>query len=468
MRRPDVLGEPRARVVEVDVDVVAQRGRPAPRPAASRPRARARPGPAGAAPSSRRALEPRGRQAVVVVAGQEHDLGVRAAGPPPTAAAPGPRRARRPGRGRGAARGRRRAARGGRYAGRPRTSASSSAGSLRRTSAPARRAEVQVADDEGAHGGADGTVRATVDAPALHGLLVADFSRVLAGPLCTMTLADLGADVVKVERPGTGDDTRDVGPALDRRGLVVPPGAQPRQALGRARPQGPRPTCGWRAACARAPTSSSSRSGPATMGRLGLGHEALAAANPGVVTLSITAFGGDGPGRGPARLRPAAAGHGRAHVRHGTPDGEPLKVGAALIDLVCGLYATTGVLAALRARDRDGHGQHVEVSLLDSALASLLNQGSAYLTAGSSPGAWATAIPRSRRTRRCARPTAPSRSRSGTTRSSRGCARPSAGRHSPPTSASPRTPPAWRTATRWRPRSRSSSRARRPRPGWRA
>jgi formyl-CoA transferase len=240
---------------------------------------------------------------------------------------------------------------------------------------------VQVADDEGAHGGPDGTVLATVDAPALHGLLVADFSRVLAGPLCTMTLADLGADVVKVERPGTGDDTRGWGPpwtdegssyhlALNRGKRSVALDLKDPADLGLAQ-----------RLCARADVVVESFR-PGTMARLGLGHEALAAANPGVVTVSITAFGGEGPGAALPGYDLLLQAMGGLMSVTGRPDGEPLKVGAALVDLVCGLYATTGVLAALRARERDGHGQHVEVSLLDSALASLLNQGSAFLTAG--------------------------------------------------------------------------------------
>ena len=120
-----------------------------------------------------------------------------------------------------------------------------------------------------------------VPRPPCDGLLVADFSRVLAGPLCTMTLGDLGADVVKVERPDGGDDTREWGPPWTRRGLDVLPRAQPQQALGRARPQGRRRPARSPSALARARRRrASSPSGPGTIDRLGLGYDASRAGNP--------------------------------------------------------------------------------------------------------------------------------------------------------------------------------------------
>ena len=223
-------------------------------------------------------------------------------------------------------------------------------------------------------------------APALDGILVADLSRVLAGPLCTMSLGDLGADVVKVERPDGGDDTRAWGPPFVDEGSTYYLGPQPQQALGDARPQGPRRPRARPRAVRRAPTSWSSPSGPGTSDRLGLGYDELARANPGVVYCSISAFGsGERAAALPGYDLLLQAMSGLMSVT-GEPDGRPLKVGAALIDMICGLYATNGILAALRARDRDGRGQRVEVSLMDSALASLLNQASAHLNAGAVPG----------------------------------------------------------------------------------
>jgi crotonobetainyl-CoA:carnitine CoA-transferase CaiB-like acyl-CoA transferase len=220
---------------------------------------------------------------------------------------------------------------------------------------------------------------------ALDGLLVADFSRVLAGPLCTQTLGDLGADVVKVERPGAGDDTRTWGPPFveqgstyylglnrNKRSLALDLADQEDNALAR------------RLADRADVLVESFR--PGTIDRLGLGYEAIAATNPGVVYCSISAFGsGDQAARLPGYDLLLQAMSGLMSVT-GEPDGRPLKVGAALIDMVCGLYATTGVLAALQARERTGRGQRVEVSLMDSALAGLLNQASAHLLAGVVPG----------------------------------------------------------------------------------
>jgi crotonobetainyl-CoA:carnitine CoA-transferase CaiB-like acyl-CoA transferase len=223
-----------------------------------------------------------------------------------------------------------------------------------------------------------------VAAPALDGILVADLSRVLAGPLCTMTLGDLGADVVKVERPDGGDDTRTWGPpfvdegatyylALNRNKRSVTLDLKDRGDLALAREL-----------CARADVVVESFR-PGTSDRLGLGYDEVARSNPGVVYCSISAFGsGERAAALPGYDLLLQAMSGLMSVT-GEPDGRPLKVGAPLIDVMCGLYATIGVLGALRARDRDGRGQHVEVSLMDTALAGLLNQASAHVNTGNVP-----------------------------------------------------------------------------------
>ncbi|HEX7300265.1 MAG TPA: CoA transferase [Solirubrobacteraceae bacterium] len=222
-------------------------------------------------------------------------------------------------------------------------------------------------------------------APALHGILVADLSRVLAGPLCTMTLGDLGADVIKVERPGGGDDTRAWGPPFvdegatyylslnrNKRSVVLDLKDADDVALARE-------------LCARADVVVESFR-PGTVERLGLGYDDVARVNPGVVYCSISAFGsGERAAALPGYDLLLQAMSGLMSVT-GEPDGRPLKVGAPLIDVMCGLHATVGVLAALRARDRDGHGQRVEVSLMDTALAGLLNQASAHVNTGGVPG----------------------------------------------------------------------------------
>jgi crotonobetainyl-CoA:carnitine CoA-transferase CaiB-like acyl-CoA transferase len=193
-------------------------------------------------------------------------------------------------------------------------------------------------------------------------MLVADFSRVLAGPIATQTLADLGADVIKVERPGSGDDTRGWGPSyflgLNRGKRSVALDLKDPEDLELARKL-----------VARADVLVESFR-PGVLDRFALG-------DPKRVSCHVSAFGAsDLPGYD--LLLQAVSG--LMHVT-GEEDGRPLKVGAAVIDLVCGLHATIGILAALR---RDGF-QRVEVSLMDSALVSLLNQASAYLNEGVSP-----------------------------------------------------------------------------------
>jgi crotonobetainyl-CoA:carnitine CoA-transferase CaiB-like acyl-CoA transferase len=224
-----------------------------------------------------------------------------------------------------------------------------------------------------------------VSSPALHGLLVADLSRVLAGPLCTMTLGDLGADVVKVERPDGGDDTRTWGPPF------VDEGATYYLALNRNKRsvvldlKDPADLALACELCARADVVVESFR-PGTAARLGLGHAEVAAANPGVVYCSISAFGsGERGARLPGYDLLLQAMSGLMSVT-GEADGRPLKVGAPLVDVMCGMHAVIGILAALRARERDGRGQLVEISLMDTALAGLLNQASAYVNTGGVPG----------------------------------------------------------------------------------
>ncbi|CAA9506377.1 MAG: L-carnitine dehydratase/bile acid-inducible protein F [uncultured Solirubrobacteraceae bacterium] len=220
----------------------------------------------------------------------------------------------------------------------------------------------------------------------LDGLLVADFSRVLAGPYATMVLGDLGADVVKVERPGSGDDTRAWGPPWrdgestyflglnrNKRSLALDLADPGDQALARE-------------LAARADVLVESFR-PGLMADWGLDGDTLrAGANPRLVSCSVTAFGS---------ASEAAAGlpgydlllqaMGGLMSVTGEAGGPPTKVGAAVVDLVCGLLAASGIQAALLERERTGTGRHVEVSLLESALASLLNQGAGWLLAGAEP-----------------------------------------------------------------------------------
>lgn len=218
----------------------------------------------------------------------------------------------------------------------------------------------------------------------LEGLLVADFSRVLAGPLATMTLADLGATVVKVERPGQGDDTRLWGPpwaehassyfeSVNRSKLSATLDLQDKGDAALARQLALRADV----------LVENFRTG--TMERLGLGHAALQAENPGLVYCSVTGFGSGAGAALPGYDFVVQALGGLMSIT-GEPDGDPLKVGVALVDVVTGKDAVIGILAALQERRRTGRGRRVEVDLLSSLLGSLVNQASAYLATGTAPG----------------------------------------------------------------------------------
>jgi crotonobetainyl-CoA:carnitine CoA-transferase CaiB-like acyl-CoA transferase len=229
-------------------------------------------------------------------------------------------------------------------------------------------------------------------AAALDDLVIVDFSRVLAGPLATMTLADLGATVVKVERPGTGDDTRAWGPPLDDRGVATYFLGVNRNkhsvVLDLATDEGRTQA---RALAATADVVVENFR-PGVMDRLGLGHATLAAENPALVSCSITGFGREGGAAMPGYDLLVQAVGGLMSVT-GRPDGEPQKVGVALVDVVCGLHAAVGILAALRHRERTGEGQRVEVDLLSSLLAGMVNQSSAYVAGGVVPGRMGNAHP---------------------------------------------------------------------------
>jgi crotonobetainyl-CoA:carnitine CoA-transferase CaiB-like acyl-CoA transferase len=221
---------------------------------------------------------------------------------------------------------------------------------------------------------------------ALGRLRILDFSRVLAGPLATMTLADLGAEVTKVERPGTGDDTRSWGPPHDatgeatyfqsvnrnKRSVVLD--LRDEDDLAEAR----------RLALESDVVVENFR--PGVMAKLGLDYESLAPENPGLVYCSITGFGGSGPGAELPGYDLLVQALGGLMSITGEPEGEPLKVGVALVDVIAGLYAAVGVLAALEHRRESGEGQLIEVDLLSALLAGLVNQSSAYTVAGVVPG----------------------------------------------------------------------------------
>jgi crotonobetainyl-CoA:carnitine CoA-transferase CaiB-like acyl-CoA transferase len=227
--------------------------------------------------------------------------------------------------------------------------------------------------------------------PPLGGVRVVDLSRVLAGPYCTMVLADLGADVVKVERPGDGDETRSWGPpyAGDEAAYFLAVNRSKRSlAVDLKQPEGRELVLEL---CARADVVLENFR-PGGAARLGLDADAVQARNPGVVYCSITGFG-----RRASRDRAgydfvAQAESGLMAIT-GEVDGPPAKVGVAVVDVVTGLHAAIGVLAALRRRELTGEGERVEVSLLDSAFSSLVNVAQNALVTGEEPGRFGNAHP---------------------------------------------------------------------------
>ncbi|MBA4060602.1 MAG: CoA transferase [Verminephrobacter sp.] len=231
---------------------------------------------------------------------------------------------------------------------------------------------------------------------ALAGIRVLDLSRVLAGPWCTQMLADLGADVVKVERPGLGDDTRQWGPPF----LKDAQGNDTNQAS-------------YFTACNRNKRSVtidiSTSEGQALIKQMalqadivvenfkvgglkqyGLDHESLRALNPRLIYCSVTGFGQDGPyaERAGYDLMVQAMTGLMSITGHAdnAPGGGPMRVGVAVIDLFTGLYASNAILAALNVRHHTGQGQHIDMALLDVGMAVLANQAAGFLATGQAPG----------------------------------------------------------------------------------
>lgn len=236
----------------------------------------------------------------------------------------------------------------------------------------------------------DGVAPAGTQRP-LEGILVADFSRVLAGPLCTMTLADLGARVIKVERPGAGDDTRSWGPPWS------PTGATYFESVNRNKESvcldlsDPQDRKLARELALRADVLVENFK-PGGLDRLGLGYAELSVDNPELIYASISGFGASGGRDIPGYDFIVQALGGLMSIT-GDVDGSPYKAGVALVDVLTAKDASIAVLAALQARAHTGRGSHVQVNLLSSLQGALANQGQAYLGAGKVPGRMGNAHP---------------------------------------------------------------------------
>jgi crotonobetainyl-CoA:carnitine CoA-transferase CaiB-like acyl-CoA transferase len=236
---------------------------------------------------------------------------------------------------------------------------------------------------------------------ALSGFRVLDLSRVLAGPWCGQTLADLGAEVIKIERPGAGDDTRGWGPpwmkgqnaessgeasyyqSTNRGKLSV--------ALNIASPEGQEMIRALAASCDVLIENYKAGS----LAKYGLDYASLAAINPRLVYCSVTGFGQTGPRAAEPGYDFIIQGMGGlmsiTGERDDLPGGGPQKVGVAFADLMTGLYSTVAIQAALLSREKTGLGQHVDMALLDVQVATLCNQSQNYLASGKPPGRYGNA-----------------------------------------------------------------------------
>lgn len=225
----------------------------------------------------------------------------------------------------------------------------------------------------------------------LAGVRVLDLSRILAGPTCTQLLGDLGADVIKIERPGRGDDTRSWGPPFlkDKGGRETNESAyylaanrsKRSVAIDIARPEG---VDLIRQLAAKSDVLIENfKTGD--LDRRGLGYNQLKAKFPGLVYCSISGFGRTGARADKAGYDFLIQGMGGIMSITGPEDGPPFKAGVGIADVMCGMYAATGILAALRHKDLTGEGQHIDLALLDSQIAWLINAGTYYLTAGEAP-----------------------------------------------------------------------------------
>jgi len=225
---------------------------------------------------------------------------------------------------------------------------------------------------------------------ALAGVRVLDLSRILAGPFCTMLLGDLGAEVIKVERPGTGDDTRTWGPPFsggesayylccnrNKRSIAIDLGKPQGRELVRE--------------LAKVSDVLLENFTPGLMQRFGLDYPTLSELNPRLVFCSITAYGQDGPYRDRPGYDMVLSAVGGLMWITGERNGNPCKVGVAITDVLTGVYASGAIMAALLWRERSGRGQYIDASLLDCQVSGLANIASNYLVAGLEASRWGTA-----------------------------------------------------------------------------
>ncbi|HKR24560.1 MAG TPA: CoA transferase [Allosphingosinicella sp.] len=220
----------------------------------------------------------------------------------------------------------------------------------------------------------------------LAGLKVVELARILAGPWAGQLLADLGAEVVKVERPGSGDDTRHWGPPFAADGSAAYFHACNRGKRSVAADLQTEAGREIVRALAREADVLIENFKVGGLAGYGLDHPSLSALNPRLIYCSITGFGQDGPYAQRPGYDFIIQGMGGLMALTGEPDGAPMRAGVAIADIVTGLYAANAILAALRGREATGTGCHIDMALLDTQVAVLANQAMNYLVSGEAPG----------------------------------------------------------------------------------
>jgi formyl-CoA transferase len=227
---------------------------------------------------------------------------------------------------------------------------------------------------------------------ALEDIKVLDLSRVLAMPYCSMMLGDLGAEIIRVERPGVGDETRHWGPPWagdqsayylctnrNKKSITIDLKKKDGQEIIRR--------------LARRSDVLLENFLPGSLAEMGLGYEQIKAVNPGIIYASVTGYGQEGPYRDLPGFDFIIQAQGGVMSIIGDPDGPPMKVGVAIVDITAGLFASSAILAALHYRVKTGIGQYIDIALLDSQVAWLANQASNYLISGRVPGRMGNAHP---------------------------------------------------------------------------
>ena len=219
---------------------------------------------------------------------------------------------------------------------------------------------------------------------ALEDIKVLDLSRILAMPYCSMMLGDLGAEIIRVERPGTGDETRHWGPpwagdqsayylSINRNKKSITVDLKKREGQEIIR------------RLAKRSDILLENFLPGSLAEMGLGYESIQAINPGIIYASLTGYGQTGPCKDQPGWDFIIQAQGGVMSITGEPDGPPMKVGVAIVDITAGFFASTAILAALHYREKTGLGQHIDIALLDTQVAWLANQAGNFLVSGKVP-----------------------------------------------------------------------------------